>query len=55
MYAIDVINALHAEAVILTPKLKEQMLKGAHRANCCNQATVLVILAIDHSPHATRF
>jgi hypothetical protein len=25
MYAIDVINALHAKAVILTPKLKRQM------------------------------
>jgi len=25
MYAIDVVNALHAKAVILTPKLKRQM------------------------------
>ena len=25
MYAIDIINALHAKAVILTPKLKRQI------------------------------
>jgi hypothetical protein len=25
MYAIDVVNALHAKALILTPKLKRQM------------------------------
>jgi len=28
MYAVDVINALHAKAVILTPKLKRQMAEG---------------------------
>ena len=28
MYAIDVINALHAKAVIMTPKLKRQMAKS---------------------------
>jgi hypothetical protein len=28
MFAIDVINSLHAKAVILTPKLKDEMAKA---------------------------
>jgi biopolymer transport protein ExbD len=28
MFAIDAVNALHAKAVILTPKLKDEMAKA---------------------------
>ena len=34
MYAVDVINALHAKVIILTPKLKRQMAERAGQAKC---------------------
>ena len=35
LYAIDIVNDLHAKAVILTPKLRNKSLKrAAHQSNC---------------------
>ena len=34
MYAVDVINALHAKVIILTPKLTRQMAERAGQAKC---------------------
>jgi len=46
MYAIDVINSLHAKAVILTPKLKHQLAKPAYRTDCREQAITLVTVGL---------